>query len=794
MKESGRFEYFSYLLVSIMLAVLLLGLPETANAAQNCRYFSETGYTVSGKFLDYWNSHGGLPTFGLPLSEAQPEVDPETGKTFLTQWFERNRFELHTEYAGTRYEVLLGLLGKDLRREALAVDPDFKPVTTTAHSYLPADQQVYFPETGYNLDGRFLAYWRENGGLERFGFPISQMLWEFDRETSRLYQSQWFERARFELHPENQPPYDVLLGLLSKEIRNSQPGNLSFKWHVGTGSINILRQAEGLAVDRQGNLFAATSYPPRVIKYSPGGQFAGTFGSATQTLSASDLGLINPRSVVSDSQGNIYVADTAFGYIYKFNNAGRFLLRWGGPGDDKGQFGEEKYTSIEIAIDSHDNLYVNDSYHGLIQKFDSQGKYLSEFTNYLAGQLAIDRQGNLYVADWRSGDVYVYSPDGHLLTNWAATGGQPYTPVYNRGIAVDSKGQVYLPDTQSKGIIKFDSQGKYLGAVKRPENALALFPNVDTTCLTVDTQDNLFIAVRAENDQQIEQYDSQGNFIRAFGSSRLPGQFFNRAGMSSNLFNDGQDNIYTLDGSGRIQVVTSQGLFKRSWNLYDTSQLTPIYPEMTPLAVDSSSGAVYIADWITGYVKKFNKEGGYLLQWAFRYSETDRFTAAGLTVDSQGAVYLSDFYSSRVRKYSGEGLLLKEWNLRGDEAGSSGYDSAYSIVTDSNNNMYVNFNLRNIRKYDQEGKLLASWPVSIPPSGAPMAYLAVDKEANIYMANNNVLTKFDSQGKQLQRWELPVLSTSRAYAAGIAVDSQGNIYFSARGDDNTAFLFKFSQH
>jgi hypothetical protein len=51
------------------------------------------------------------------------ELDPETGKTFLTQWFERSRFELHPENAGTRYEVLLGLLGKDLRREALAVDP-----------------------------------------------------------------------------------------------------------------------------------------------------------------------------------------------------------------------------------------------------------------------------------------------------------------------------------------------------------------------------------------------------------------------------------------------------------------------------------------------------------------------------------------------------------------------------------------------------------------------------------------------------------------------------------------------
>ena len=30
---------------------------------------------------------------------------------------------------------------------------------------------------------------------------------------------QWFERARFELHPENAPPYNLLLGLLGNEIR-----------------------------------------------------------------------------------------------------------------------------------------------------------------------------------------------------------------------------------------------------------------------------------------------------------------------------------------------------------------------------------------------------------------------------------------------------------------------------------------------------------------------------------------------------------------------------------------------
>src|SRR3954469_13199318 len=102
--------------------VLLLALsfyrptPVSA-AADDSQYFPETGKTISGKFLQYWKANGGLATYGFPITDAKDEVDPETGKTFLTQWFERNRFELHPENAGTPYEVLLGLLGKDLRRE-----------------------------------------------------------------------------------------------------------------------------------------------------------------------------------------------------------------------------------------------------------------------------------------------------------------------------------------------------------------------------------------------------------------------------------------------------------------------------------------------------------------------------------------------------------------------------------------------------------------------------------------------------------------------------------------------------
>ncbi|MCG8348364.1 MAG: hypothetical protein MI924_11365 [Chloroflexales bacterium] len=72
-----------------------------------------------------------------------------------------------------------------------------------------------FVETGYGIDGRFQQYWQRHGGLPVFGFPISEQRLEHGSEG--LFEVQWFERERFEYHPENSAPYDILLGRLGEE-------------------------------------------------------------------------------------------------------------------------------------------------------------------------------------------------------------------------------------------------------------------------------------------------------------------------------------------------------------------------------------------------------------------------------------------------------------------------------------------------------------------------------------------------------------------------------------------------
>jgi hypothetical protein len=165
------------------------------------RLFPETGKCVNEPFLSYWNNHGALPINGFPISDEFMET-LEDGKQYKVQYFERVRLELHPENPPP-YDILLGQFGRKIHPADPAVAP--KPGAR------------FFPETGHNLEGSFLAYWTTNGGLPQFGYPITEEITE-TLEDGKQYRVQYFERARFEHHPENPPPYDVLLGQFGRQI------------------------------------------------------------------------------------------------------------------------------------------------------------------------------------------------------------------------------------------------------------------------------------------------------------------------------------------------------------------------------------------------------------------------------------------------------------------------------------------------------------------------------------------------------------------------------------------------
>ncbi|HMA33631.1 MAG TPA: peptidase S8, partial [Chloroflexia bacterium] len=185
-------------------------VPATADLV----YFPPVQHTLRGPFLRYWTAHGGLAIFGYPISEEFQEVSATDGKTYTVQYFQRNRFELHPEYAGTPNEVLLGLLGVERTKDR----------SFPAGIPIPPDAtHQWFPPVQHNLGGAFLQYWTTHGGLALFGYPISEEFQEVNPTDGKTYTVQYFQRNRFELHPEYAgTPNEVLLGLLGVDLARAK--------------------------------------------------------------------------------------------------------------------------------------------------------------------------------------------------------------------------------------------------------------------------------------------------------------------------------------------------------------------------------------------------------------------------------------------------------------------------------------------------------------------------------------------------------------------------------------------
>lgn len=133
--ERARMEYHAELagtphsiLLGLLARELTAGKDFPVGPLAQGQLFPETGYTVFGKFLEYWQKHGGLPVFGYPISESYVEQQPD-GTTLAVQWFERARLEYHPENIpeffidrakanGTTvlglYEIQMGQLGREI--------------------------------------------------------------------------------------------------------------------------------------------------------------------------------------------------------------------------------------------------------------------------------------------------------------------------------------------------------------------------------------------------------------------------------------------------------------------------------------------------------------------------------------------------------------------------------------------------------------------------------------------------------------------------------------------------------
>ncbi|MCL4395235.1 MAG: TIGR03663 family protein [Chloroflexi bacterium] len=270
----------------------------------------------------------------------------------------------------------------------------------------------------------------------------------------------------------------------------------------------------------------------------------------------------NPRNLAFDAQGDMYVADSDNSRVEKFDSTGKFLLAWGTKSPENAIGPAGTFSQIwGIAVDSSGDVYVADTWNHRIEKFDSNGKFITMWGSngdtqgvaagnpllfYGPRSIAVDKQGDLYVTDTGNKRVVEFTPDGQPLGQYGGVGsgnGQFQEPV---GIAIGPDGSIYVADTWNQRIQKFDSNFNYVS--QWPVEAWDTQTVVNKPYLAVDANGNVFAS--DPEGARIMKFSSDGTLLSVFGSLGTSLSSFN---LPTGLAFDAQGNLYVADsGNQRI--------------------------------------------------------------------------------------------------------------------------------------------------------------------------------------------------------------------------------------------------
>lgn len=182
-------------------------------------------------------------------------------------------------------------------------------------------------------------------------------------------------------------------------IHVDRDGNI---W-VTDGQDNRPRRARGAAPDSPLPPAPATLVGHQVFKFSPDGRRLMTLGTPGGGTGAT--GFFQPNDIVTDTNGDIYVAEGHGGdnaRIVVFDKHGTYLREFGRKGAGPGEFDQPH----GLAFDAEGRLFVADRSNNRIQIVDKQGTFIAEWHQFSRPSgIFIDAKGLIYVADSESGSV-----------------------------------------------------------------------------------------------------------------------------------------------------------------------------------------------------------------------------------------------------------------------------------------------------------------------------------------------------------------------------------------------------
>ena len=249
-----------------------------------------------------------------------------------------------------------------------------------------------------------------------------------------------------------------------------------------------------------------------------------------------------PTGIALDSDNNAYIIDSGNSKIKKFDSNGNLLLSWGNSGSSMGQF---KNPSGIFVGEKY--VYVADTGNSRINMFNKTGSFVYSWGTFggnsgmfhILSSINSDHNGEIFVGDLEKKTIQIFNSKGVYADkiDSALTEGASFSGI--KAVTFDSQNNLFAVST-SDNILKYSNIGKFLNFYGSIGTEEGRFNN--PSAIAIDSKDNIYVA--DTDNHRIQKFDSDGNFILSWGTEGTgPGQFEQPVGLAI----DSANNIYVVD-------------------------------------------------------------------------------------------------------------------------------------------------------------------------------------------------------------------------------------------------------
>ena len=465
-----------------------------------------------------------------------------------------------------------------------------------------------------------------------------------------------------------------------------------------------------IVFDSKGNLLVADTFNHSIRIIAPDGTISRFAGAGTQSAggdggAANLSGLYAPFGVAVDSQGNVYISDTgnqkiryvtSDGLIYTYAGRGQPGF-FGDLGDPlKAYF----YNPTTLAMDSADQLYINDQSNIRIRRIQNDGRIVSvagtgipgaegdggvaKSANINPAAIALDAKNNLIIADGVNNRVRRVTIADGIIDSIAGNGIATYDPryLYRKG------DQLYFSDGNAQRIRIFNLATGALSVAAGSgstgfsgDGSSAFNANMkNPRGIAVDTAGNLYFA--DSGNHVIRKVDTSSNISTIAGTAGTATSTGDGAAATSATLNEPVD--LAFDGSGNLFIAERSGY--RIRKIEKNGTITTVAGTGFGGAPDSESGnatdqrlnlpqglfvekdnSILIADTGNNRVRRLKSDGSITTiagngNGSYDGDGGPAVSAAlnapiGLSEDEAGNIYINDSNSSAIRQVGADGII-----------------------------------------------------------------------------------------------------------------------------------------